>query len=370
MFEYDKNAMKLAMAASGAIYKNEKLFYTPGVDDISIKRLELSMPSFNKILSNHHYGERAGFALGKIYNVYGPESTGKTSFALYISGEMIKAGGRVLWMDAERSFDPEYAKWFGIDVDNQDQFMLGEPDYGEQAFDVMYQFTEAKAVSLIVVDSVSALGTMRLQEKNANENSQMASLSNRLAEHFQKIIKLSADSECAVIYINQLRENITQAGAYGKKFTGGNAMKFYPHVGLELKKIKEVENSKGEFTANIISVEGDKNKTARPHIKNNFYVIPGKGFSVSADILKLAIEHGICLNTGSHFYYEEKHLGNSLPNTIDMLDENPSVLAEIDAKLRIALSDDQPIKETPQEEVQPEVKTIKLKPRSKKGEAA
>jgi len=307
VFEFDEKSLALAQKQLEAIHKGQHIFMDIDEDHIEVPRLELSLPSLNKILSNHYAGERAGFALGKIYNFYGPESIGKSALALYIAGEFYKKGLSVHWIDKEHSFDPEYAlDAFGLDAWNKSKRVtISKPDNAEQAFDTIQSLVDNEAVHLIVVDSIAALGTADQNAKTAEEKS-MAETARKLSEHFPRIISKMGKANISIIYINQLRANISMGMAFGSKPTGGNAMRFYPHISLEFKKPKSGDLYKGdEFIGQTVDITAAKNKTARPKLKANFVLFPGEGFSIESDILELAVKTGVIIKAGAWYKWED-----------------------------------------------------------------
>jgi len=336
-FEYDDNAIDIATAAVAAIYKGQDFFYKPGRDIASIQRFETSLPSLNWILSGRHFGDNCGLPMGKLINVYGPSSSGKTTLCYQLAGEIVKAGGRVGWIDKESSFDSEYAAKFGIDADNPKHISLSWPDYSEQAFDTMYAWADAKSVSLIVVDSVDGLVSMNEEEKAAADTEQIGSQAKPLTRHLKKMINKARRANITVLYINQLRNNLTMGGSFGKKFTNVEAMKFYPHIQLEVAKDKtkaELYDSAGNFIGINTGVCATKNKTAAPFNKFQFQIIPGQGFSKETDTVFLGLKEKVVTQKGNWFYFGEQALGNGINMARLKLVENPELYLEINGILR------------------------------------
>jgi len=211
---------------------------------------------------------------------------------MYIAGQFIKNGGSVHWIDKETSFDPEYASIYGIDANDKNSFGYSQPEYAEEAFDTIVSLVDNATYDLIVVDSVPALGSQAEYEKTAEENS-MATLARRLAQHFPRIITKLPKQKVTIIYVNQLRANIQGAMSYGNKTTGGNAMQFYSHVKMELKKKENIMTGKSdsEYVGKKIFIQATKNKTARPMLSGEFTLLP-EGFSKEIDILNLGIKSG------------------------------------------------------------------------------
>lgn len=333
---YPPGSMALAKAQLKSIYGKSRLFYDETAE-LGLKRVELSTPSLNYMLSGKYFGEGSGIPLGKLINVYGMESQGKTAFCLGVARDFLAQGLKVLWIDAERSFDPTYAMNFNIDVNDRENFELMVPDFGEQAYDGAAAFAQNGAVSLIVIDSYSALGTRKTYEKNSEEND-VASSCKRLTEHFQNMVKWAADRNVTVMYINQMRD-VQNSKFGGKKFTGGNSMKFYPHISIEIKKAVggDIEMSNGDYVGFKAVLETEKNKTFVPHKKANLIAIPGFGFSRELDILELAIGEKICRKAGSYVYYGDTSVGNGIRQQFEKLWSDTELLDRIEADLKLAL---------------------------------
>lgn len=336
-FNFDSSLLELAKAELHAKHPDENLFS----GDYDIPRFELSLPSLNYILSGKYSGPGSGFPMGKLYNFWGAESSGKSTLALMIFSDILNSGGAGVWHDAERSFDIKYASTYNIDLEGRHKgmFVLGTPDYGEQAFDTVMAMLNG-AVQLQIVDSVSALGTKTTFESDAERND-IASLAKKLAEHLQKVIGPAADRLCSIIYINQERERMEQVGGRmmvipGKKHTGGNAMKFYPHVSLKFTKKKKDEKD-GDYRGENVEIEAVKNKCGRPKLKANFYLVSGEGFSREIDILNLAVEVGVVETAGSRFRYGGSEIGNGQNQARLKLKEKPELLEEIWQKTKVLL---------------------------------
>lgn len=331
-FEYPDNSLELAKATLQSNYKDSKLFLSAG-EDASLTRYELSLKTLNWILSGKYWGDSTGFVLGKLYNFWGLESVGKSALALQITADIINGGGRGQWIDAERSSDPDYMlKAYGIDVEDEGSFHLVLPDYGEQGYDAVKTYIDARSISISTIDSVAASGTARTQNAEKQKHD-VASLALVTSQHLQKIIKPANDAKCSVIYINQVRENLISVGgmmmAAGKKFTGGIAMKHYPHVELYFKKVKDLYMGDEEFFAQEILIHAKKNKVSIPHRKGTFILVPGEGFSVGLDILMLATKEKICRKAGAYWYYGEQSVGQGLRQCHIKLKEHPEMLEEI-----------------------------------------
>jgi len=343
MFKRDTSNLELARLQFEAIkaHAGKKIFIDPYETDTSIRRLELPLPTLNKILSGKYFGEHSGFAMGKLYSFVGMESTGKTALSLYIAGTIIKNGGVVAWLDKENSFDPEYAKnVFGIDIYDTEHFILLKPDNAEEAFDALQSLVDNQAVDLAVVDSIPALGASASNENDANSNS-MATLARRIAEHIPRIINKCNEAGTSIIYINQLRANISGGMAYGKKQTGGNTMLFAPHCTLFFRRKEEVEKGTGdmaEFIGQEILIKAEKNKLAFPKQYGLFMLYPGEGFSRETDILNLALNTGVCKKSGSWYSFGEERIGQGIDTVRGILKENHELTDKIWDKTKLALN--------------------------------
>lgn len=340
IFKYPEGSLELSRAQVEAIHPDAKLYYD-NEEGADIQRFELSLPSVNYILSGRYAGPRSGFALGKLYNFYGFQSTGKSAMAMQITGDIIKQGGRGAWTDVERSWDNDYTKEaYGLDEKEPDKFILFKPDYGEQAFDIIHTYASNGSISINTCDSVSALGTQRTNEANALKND-VAHLSLRLSQHLPRVIKSASDNFCSIVYINQMRDKLVTVGgmmmAAGKKFTGGNAMLFYPHVAIEFSKVKDIYTANEDFVGVEVELDVTKNKVGKPHLKTTLLLIPGEGFSREADILRLAVQEKVCEKKGNWFFYGEQGIGNGVNMARLKLKEKPEFLEEIWNKTKLAM---------------------------------
>jgi recombination protein RecA len=332
LFKKDPKNMELTMAEMKSKYQNPELFRDPSKHNMTVQRFELDVPSWNYILSGRYFGPGSGAPIGKIYNVFGPSSIGKSAFALYLAGKMYQAGGTVHWIDKETSFDADYAKRaFGLDALAGDgRVSVSVPDNAEEAFNILVSIVENDAADLIVVDSVPALGTLAQNEKDA-EKASMAELARKLSEHFPKIISKIYKNNITILYINQLRANISGGMAYGNKATGGNAMTFYSDIGLEFKRTQGYEiwsADKKDYLGHETIIEADKNKTAWPHLKAKMLFYPGEGFSRVMDIANLAIDTGVIKKSSAWLSFGEAKF-QGMENMRMALKEDPELLNKI-----------------------------------------
>ena len=270
-----------------------------------------------------------GYPRGRIIEIYGPESSGKTTLAIHAIAEAQKAGGIAAIIDAEHAFDRFYAEKLGVDIDN---LLISQPDSGEQALEVADQLIRSSAIDIIVIDSVAALTPKAELEGDMGDNK--VGLQARLMS--QALRKLTASinkTNTTCIFINQLREKIGVMFGSPETTTGGNALKFYASVRLDIRKstpIKDGDNVLGNQT----KVKVVKNKVAPPFRKAEFDIMFGEGISMVGDILDLAAETGIINKSGAWYAYEGNKIGQGRENAKIFLRENPEICAEIDTKVR------------------------------------
>jgi recombination protein RecA len=335
-FKYPKNSMELAREMVNSRHPDANLF----VDNPEWSRFELSIPSVNRVLSGQYFGPRSGFVLGKLYNFHGAESSGKSALAYQIMADIYKEGGSNLLIDVERSAEFSYIKGFGLDMYDTKRNDYIKPDYAEQGFDAAIVYAQSRAVSCILVDSVSALGTERTINNDAEKND-VGHAALRVSQHLQRAIKASSDNECAIIYVNQERINLISMGAIvkaaGKKFTGGEAMKFYPHTAMLFKKSNVLQTSNGEFVAQGVDISTIKNKLGPPFLSATIYLIPGEGFSRELDILFLGLEKKICIQKGAYYYFGEETIGQGLLKCLHKLKERPDMTEAIWQKFKYTI---------------------------------
>jgi recombination protein RecA len=270
-----------------------------------------------------------GYPKGRIIEIYGPESSGKTTLTLHAIAEVQKAGGTAAFIDAEHALDPSYAKKLGVDTDN---LLVSQPDNGEQALEIAETLVRSSAVDLVVVDSVAAL--VPQAEIDGDMGDSMMGLHARLmSQAMRKLTGIINKSKTTVIFINQIRMKIGVMFGNPETTTGGNALKFYASVRLDIRRtgqIKEGENIIGNRT----KVKVVKNKIAPPFRIAEFDIMYNEGISNTGDVLDLAVQHGIVGKSGAWFDYKEGKIGQGREATKKYLKENQEVLAEIDQKVR------------------------------------
>ncbi len=272
-----------------------------------------------------------GVPQGRIIEIFGPESSGKTTLTLHIAAECQKAGGTVAFVDAEHALDTGYAEKLGADVPNM---LISQPDSGEQALEIADMLVRSGAVNLLIVDSVAAL-TPRAELEGDMGDSHMGLQARLMSQALRKLTGSISRSNCTVIFINQLRMKIGVMFGNPETTTGGNALKFYASVRLDIRRIgaiKDAENVIGNRTR----VKVVKNKVAPPFRQTEFDIIYGTGISKEGDILDLAVEHKVVDKTGAWFSYSGTKLGQGRENSKRFLTENPETQAEIERKVLIA----------------------------------
>ncbi|MBQ7535289.1 MAG: recombinase RecA [Stomatobaculum sp.] len=272
-----------------------------------------------------------GVPKGRVIEIYGPESSGKTTVALHMVAEVQKRGGIAGFIDAEHALDPVYAKNIGVDIDN---LYISQPDNGEQAMEITETMVRSGAVDIVIVDSVAAL--VPKAEIDGDMGDSHVGLQARLmSQALRKLTGVMAKSNCTVIFINQLREKIGVMFGNPETTTGGRALKFYASVRLDVRRIDSLKQS-GEVIGNRVRVKVVKNKIAPPFKEAEFDIMFGKGISREGDILDLAAKEDIIEKSGAWYAYQGAKIGQGRENAKNYLAQNPAVMAEVEAKVRAA----------------------------------
>ena len=270
-----------------------------------------------------------GIPKGRIIEIYGPESSGKTTVTLHMIAEVQKRGGIASFIDAEHALDPVYAKNIGVDIDN---LYISQPDNGEQALEIAETMVRSGAVDIVVVDSVAAL--VPKAEIDGDMGDSHVGLQARLmSQALRKLTAVISKSNCTVIFINQLREKIGVMFRNPETTTGGRALKFYASVRMDVRRIETLKSG-GEVIGNRTRVKVVKNKVAPPFKEAEFDIMFGKGISGEGDILDLAAACDIVQKSGAWYAYKGNKIGQGRDNTKQYLIDNPEILAEIDALVR------------------------------------
>lgn len=270
-----------------------------------------------------------GVPRGRIIEIFGPESSGKTTVALHIVAEVQKAGGEAAFIDAEHALDPIYAKALGVDIDN---LLVSQPDCGEDALDITETLVRSGAIDVVVIDSVAAL--VPRQEIEGDMGSSNVGVQARLmSQAMRKLSSVIAKSNCVVIFINQLREKVGVLYGNPETTTGGRALKFYASVRIDVRKADQLKNG-SEIYGNHVKCKIVKNKVAPPFRVAEFDILYGKGISKIGEIIDFAVALDIVKKSGSWFSYEGERIGQGKDNVRKFLEENPPICEEIEAKIR------------------------------------
>ena len=270
-----------------------------------------------------------GVPRGRIIEVFGPESSGKTTLALHIIAEAQKMGGEAAFIDAEHALDPVYAKKLGVDIDN---LIVSQPDTGEQALEITESLVRSGALDVIVVDSVAAL-VPKAEIDGDMGDSHMGLQARLMSQALRKLAGAINKSKTVLIFINQLREKIGVMFGNPETTTGGRALKFYASVRMDIRRIENIKQD-GEIKGNRVRVKVVKNKVAPPFREAEFDIVYGQGISKEGNILDMAVNLDIVEKAGSWFSYNGERIGQGRENVKKYLKENPKVLEEIEGKVR------------------------------------
>ncbi|MGA7614966.1 MAG: recombinase RecA [Thermoanaerobaculia bacterium] len=273
-----------------------------------------------------------GVPRGRIVEIYGPESSGKTTLSLHVIAEAQKVGGLAAFIDAEHALDAEYAKKLGVDIDN---LLVSQPDSGEQALEIAEVLVRSGAVDVIVVDSVAAL-VPRAELEGEMGDSHVGLQARLMSQALRKLTGIVSKSHTCLVFINQIREKIGVMFGNPETTTGGRALKFYSSVRLEIRRTTQIKDG-DEVTGNRVKVKVVKNKCAAPFRQAEFDVNYGEGVSKEGEILDIGIEQKIVEKSGSWFSYGDMRLGQGRENSKQFLRENPDLEKEIEGKVRRAL---------------------------------
>lgn len=271
-----------------------------------------------------------GVPQGRIIEIYGPESSGKTTLTLHIAAECQKAGGTVAFVDAEHALDTNYAAKLGVDIPNT---LISQPDSGEQALEIADMLVRSGAVNLLIVDSVAAL-TPRAELEGDMGDSHMGLQARLMSQALRKLTGSISKSNCTVIFINQLRMKIGVMFGNPETTTGGNALKFYASVRMDIRRIGAIKDG-DSVTGNRTRVKVVKNKVAPPFKEVEFDIMYGEGISTTGDILDLAVNNNVVEKAGAWFSYENTKIGQGRENAKTFLAENPEMLAEVKQKILV-----------------------------------
>lgn len=273
-----------------------------------------------------------GYPRGRIVEIFGPESSGKTTLALHAIAEVQKKGGIAAFIDAEHAFDPTYAAALGVDIDN---LFMSQPDNGEQALEIADQLIRSSAVDMLVVDSVAALTPKKEIEGDMGEAA--VGLHARLmSQALRKLTSTISKTNTCCVFINQLREKIGISFGNPETTTGGNALKFYASVRIDVRKSTAIKNGE-EILGNLTKVKVVKNKVAPPFRKCEFDIIFGEGISKMGEIIDLGVEYEVIKKSGSWFSYGDTRLGQGREGVKEMLKDNPELAEELEGLIKQAI---------------------------------
>lgn len=270
-----------------------------------------------------------GVPRGRIVEVYGPESSGKTTVALHIAAEAQKLGGDVAFIDVEHALDPIYAEKLGVDIDNM---LVSQPDSGEQALEIAEALVRSGAIDCIVLDSVAAMVT-KAEIDGEMGDTHVGQLARLMSQAMRKLTSVIAKSNCVAIFINQVREKIGVIYGNPETTPGGRALKFYSSVRIEVRRAEQIKNG-AEVIGNRTKCKVVKNKVAPPFKECEFDIMYGQGISRVGEILDLAVELGIVKKGGAWFSYNDVKLGQGRDNSKDFLLSNPEIMNEIEGKIK------------------------------------
>ena len=281
-----------------------------------------------------------GYPKGRIIEIYGPESSGKTTLTLHAIAEIQKQGGTAAFIDAEHALDPAYARKLGVDTEN---LLVAQPDNGEQALEICETLVRSNAVDLIVVDSVAAL-TPQAEIDGDMGDAHMGLQARLMSQALRKLTGIINKSKATVIFINQIRMKIGVMFGNPETTTGGNALKFYASVRADIRRIAQIKNGE-DVIGNRTKVKIVKNKIAAPFKVAEFDIMYNEGISKTGDILDLAVEHDIVGKSGAFYKYNDQNIGQGRENAKRYLKENPEIMDEIDRKVRARVAGEEIIEE-------------------------
>ena len=277
-----------------------------------------------------------GYPKGRVVEIFGPESSGKTTLAIHAIAEAQKAGGIAAFIDAEHAFDSFYAKKLGVDVDN---LLISQPDNGEQALEIADSLIRSSAIDIIVIDSVAAL-TPKAEIEGEMGESKMGLQARLMSQALRKLTASISKTKTVCIFINQLRDKIGIAYGNPETTTGGNALKFYASVRIDIRKSSSIKDGEEQLGARA-KVKVVKNKVAPPFRRAEFDIMYGEGISKIGEIIDLGVDYGVIKKSGSWFSYGERKLGQGRDAVKELLKTNTELAEEIEARVREAMKEQQ-----------------------------
>jgi len=275
-----------------------------------------------------------GYPRGRVIEIYGPESSGKTTLTLHAIAEAQKNGGIAAFIDAEHAFDRFYAQKLGVDIDN---LIISQPDNGEQGLEIADNLIRSGAIDIVVIDSVAAL-TPKSEIEGEMGDSKMGLHARLMSQALRKLTGSISKTNCTVIFINQLREKIGVMFGNPETTTGGNALKFYASVRLDIRRSTQIKDTDGNVQGNKTRVKVVKNKVAPPFRTTEFDIMYGEGISKVGEVIDLGVEYEIIKKSGSWFSYGDTKLGQGRDAVKSLLLDNPELFEELDGKIREAIN--------------------------------
>ncbi len=276
-----------------------------------------------------------GLPRGRIVEIYGPESSGKTTLALHVVAEAQKAGGEAAFIDAEHALDPVYASHLGVDIDS---LLVSQPDNGEQALEITEALVRSGALDVVVVDSVAAL-VPRAEIDGEMGDSHVGLHARLMSQALRKLAGAISKSNTILIFINQLREKVGVMYGNPEVTTGGRALKYYASMRIDVRKVEQLKGTGGEFIGSRTKAKIVKNKVAPPFKTAEFDIMFGKGIAVEGEILDLAVQYDIIHKSGAWFSYNDERLGQGRDNVRELLRTNKALREEVEAQVRAKFSD-------------------------------
>ena len=271
-----------------------------------------------------------GYPKGRVVEIYGPESSGKTTLTLHAIAECQKKGGIAAFIDAEHAFDRFYAENLGVDIEN---LIISQPDHGEQALEIADNLIRSGAIDMVIIDSVAAL-TPKSEIEGEMGDSKMGLHARLMSQALRKLTSSISKTNCTVIFINQLREKIGIMFGNPETTTGGNALKFYASIRLDIRRSTQIKNSDGVVMGNKTRVKIVKNKVAPPFKLAEFDIMYGEGISKNGEIVDLGVSADIIEKSGSWFSYKDQRIGQGRENVKNFLNENSEIALEIEDKIK------------------------------------
>ena len=270
-----------------------------------------------------------GIPKGRIVEIYGPESSGKTTVALHIVAEVQKAGGTAAFIDAEHALDPAYAAKLGVQLEN---LYISQPDNGEQALDIVETLVRSGAIDVVVVDSVAAL-TPQAEIDGEMGDSHVGLQARLMSQALRKLTAVTSKSKCSIIFINQLREKVGVVYGSAETTTGGKALKFYASVRIDIRRTESIKDG-SDIIGNRVKAKIVKNKVAPPFKVAEFDIMYGTGISSLGCLIDLGVQNGLIMKSGSWFSYNDEKIGQGREKAIEYLRSNPEIASDIDRKIR------------------------------------